>query len=175
MMPNQSAILALPKQCRLEALSTVLLFNADSVVNFLGINEYKSPLLNQALQLFFDQQSKASKLEVLIPFYEEKSKIWIDGDYEMCNPREVIWSLHLALEIMQLGQGRDPACVLRYRPALRHCELNHFTFLIQEGFICPIIDWGTLEPTQGTMKIINHWIKTGRDLLPAEDRTFLEL
>lgn len=113
--------------------------------------------LNAVLKNFCDRED-ATAITCGLIFIQEAIAI----NSNIVDPREIILSILLALDVLDKGKGVDPGMDWGNNRALEISHADNMTLLIHNSKITPVFNWNNLELTVVDQNIVSQWIEEGR-------------
>lgn len=160
MFGDESLLLGLPEKCRVDDLHTLLMENTALIADFCGAQAIR------VIENFHREElEKTITSDRGVMFSKEGARIWNAEGTKWVNPRDVVLSLYLAIHALDLGQGRDPGCVLGWKRALELASLDHMTFTIQAYAMYPMFEWRDVKFSPNDQGIVVDWIRKGRNMI----------
>jgi len=136
--------------------------------NLAVINEFCGQDMGIVIENFAKEQAIPSSVQLSdrgVYFGKEctgiKSCAGMSRGYAI-NPRDVVWSLYLALEALGKGKGIDPDCVIGWQNALLLTSLKYMTFQWVGKALYPAFRWEFVEYREEDRDTVVSWIKEGR-------------
>ncbi len=169
MIGDKTLLLILPVKCDLRDLHTVLLGAVQMIKEYTGNN-----LVDTVLENFHqDELAQTRTSDRGIMFSKEGARIWNDASMKSgkaVNPRGVVWSLHLALQALDLGQGYDAAMDLDNCATVELSSVKYMTFTVQAYSMYPLLEWKEAHFSKDQQNQVVAWIRSGRDKIVDRDQ-----